>query len=93
MPILFFPGALAFFPDASAAYNVQLQSLSSGRKDQGTPEGRGVSRGKSLLVAAIMDLVTSSCETGDSGSCFRPMLPGINIETRFMLLVYANRVY
>ncbi|KAG0587590.1 hypothetical protein KC19_2G175600 [Ceratodon purpureus] len=72
------PHALPYLLHFAASIHVNdaVESLSSGRKDQGTPEGRGVSRGKSLLVAAIMDLVTSSCEIGDAGSCFRPMLPG-----------------
>lgn len=68
------------FSCASATDNVHLQSVSSGRKGEGTPEERGVSKGKSLLVAAIMDLVTTSCEIGDTATGFRPMLPGINIK-------------
>ncbi|XP_073396493.1 uncharacterized protein [Physcomitrium patens] len=61
---------------SSIQVNDAVESVSSGRKGEGTPEERGVSKGKSLLVAAIMDLVTTSCEIGDTATGFRPMLPG-----------------
>lgn len=64
------------------------QSLSSGRKDQDAAEAASVPRGKSLLVAAIMDLVTTNCDTGDQATCFRPMLPGEHININQVVNVW-----
>lgn len=58
-----------------------MQSLKPGRKDRVSQEGVKVSRGKSLLVAAIMDLITWSCETEDAAGSFTPMLPGMILTT------------
>ncbi len=63
-----------------------IAELKFRRTGQSAPEGRGVSRGKGLLVVAIMDLVTRSCESGETASCFRPMLPGRSFKTIFTLL-------
>eukprot|EP00249_Psilotum_nudum_P021362 c28083_g1_i2 orf=314-4183(+) len=74
------PNALSRLFLFTASIQPQLIEGSKHKKLQIVHDISHGSSGRSLLVAAIMDIVTSSCETGD-GSSFRPKLPE-NADTR-----------
>lgn len=54
-----------------------LQNMKQVYKEETNSNEMGSAlQGKRSLVAAIMDLVHSSCDAGDGITGFRPMLPG-----------------